>query len=186
MANDLTLGNPTIIDRIRPVLRWEIILAAIPAILGYTASALCKMPKSSNIPFRPPAWVFGVVWPILYILLGIAWFRTAVTFGFVSFASGSYLLTSLLLTLWLVVYSCLRQTKNAVFVLLASVLSVAFNIALSDDPERLMLLPLIVWISFATLMNAWQTGVLQEDHKPGNANKTHPLPRPILTRDGKD
>lgn len=184
MANTLTLSDPSIIDRIRPVLRWEIVLAAVPSIMGYTASALCKMPKSDNIPFRPPAWVFGVVWPILYLLLGIAWYRSAVAFGFLSIPSVSYLLTSSLLTLWLVVYSCFQQTKNAVFVLLASVLSVCFNIALSDDPERLMLLPLLVWISFATLMNAWQTGVLDDEKKkPSASNPPHPNPRPIITRD---
>jgi len=58
-----------------------------------------------------------------------------VSAGFLSFSSSSYLLTTALLGLWLVVYSCLRQTRNAVFVLLASVLSVAFNLALSGPAE---------------------------------------------------
>jgi tryptophan-rich sensory protein len=139
------------------LLRPEIVLVAVPAAVGYALSAACKMPSSADIPFRPPAWTFAVVWPILYVLLGVAWFRTAVCLGFMTIGSASYLLTTLLLGLWLVVYSCMRQTKNAVFVLLASVLSVAFNIALSGPGERLMLLPLIVWLCFATLMNAWQT-----------------------------
>lgn len=143
-------------------LQWEMLLAAIPALLGYALSAACRMPSSDEIPFRPPSWAFGVVWPNLYTLLGIAWFRTSVAYGTVSIASASYLLTSLMLALWLVVYSCWKQTKNAVFVLLASVLCVAFNIALSSPAEKLMLLPLIVWVSFATLMNAWQTTTLKD------------------------
>ena len=134
--------------------RPEILLAGVPAILGYSISAACRMPKSDDVPFRPPAWVFGVVWPILYALLGFAWYRTSVTFGALSFPSASYLLTSILLALWLVVYSCWKQVKNAVFVLLACVLSVAFNIALSAKSESLMVIPLLVWVSFATLMNA--------------------------------
>lgn len=143
------------------MLRWEILLAGVPALIGYAISFFCKMPKgeSDGIPFRPPAWVFGAVWPVLYLLLGVAWFKTAVNQGIVSWASLTYLLTSLLLGLWLITYSCLRQTKNAVFVLLASVVSVAINIALSGNHEQLMLIPLIVWISFATLMNAWQTSL---------------------------
>ena len=136
--------------------RPELLLAAVPAAPGYSLSAACKMPKSDSIPFRPPAWVFGVVWPILYALLGIAWFRTSVAFGVVSIPSASYLATSIMLALWLVVYSCWKQVKNAVFVLLASVLCVAFNIALSAKPESLMVIPLLVWVSFATLMNATQ------------------------------
>jgi tryptophan-rich sensory protein len=139
------------------LLRPEGVLVAVPAAIGYAVSAACDMPKSDVIPFRPPPWVFGVVWPALYLLLGVAWCRTAVSAGALSAASASYLLTTLLLGAWLVVYSCRRDTKNAVFVLLASVLSAAFNIALSAPAERLMVLPLIVWLSFATLMNAWQT-----------------------------
>ena len=141
------------------LLRPEILLVAVPGVVGYALSAACQMPPSSDIPFRPPPWTFAVVWPILYLLLGVAWFRTAASGGTLTIASASYLLTTLLLGVWLVVYSCMRQTKNAVFVLLASVLSTAFNIALSGRAERLMLLPLIVWLSFATLMNAWQTGL---------------------------
>ncbi len=141
------------------LLRPELALVAVPAAVGYALSAACRMPSSSDIPFRPPAWVFGVVWPILYLLLGVAWFRTAVAAGTLTFRSASYLLTTALLGLWLVVYSCMRNTKGAVFVLLASVLSVAFNIALSGPVERLMLIPLMVWLCFATLMNAWQTSM---------------------------
>lgn len=141
----------------RKQIRWELLLAIVPGTLGFSLSAACKMPSSDGIPFRPPGWVFGVVWPILYILLGIAWFRTSVAFGVLSIQSASYLVTSLALCAWQVVYSCRKDVKNAVFVLLSSVLSVAFNVALSERSERLMLIPLLVWVSFATLMNAFQT-----------------------------
>lgn len=138
------------------MIRPEMLLVVAPAVVGYSVSAACKMPNSDDIPFRPPAWVFGVVWPILYLLLGVAWFRTSVSFGVVSASSASYLATTLLLSLWIVVYNCKKQVRNAVFVLLATVLSVAFNIALSAKSEKLMVIPLIVWVSFATLMNAAQ------------------------------
>lgn len=138
--------------------RWEMVLLAVPAVAGYAASAACRMPSSDDIPFRPPRWVFGVVWPVLYTLLGLAWYRTAVRFGAVGWASATYLLTTLLLTAWLVVYSCMRRVRESVWVLLASVLSVSFNVALSGGPEALMVIPLLVWASFATLMNAWQAG----------------------------
>lgn len=152
-------ASSSALGRLSFILRPEAVLVAVPGALGYALSAACVMPKSADIPFRPPPWVFGVVWPVLYLLLGIAWFRTAVAAGALSAASASYLLTTLLLALWLVVFSCMRQSTNAVFVLLAAVLSAAFNIALSGPAERLMLLPLVVWLSFATLLNAWQTSL---------------------------
>lgn len=139
------------------MLRWEMLLVPVPGALGYTMAAICDMPSSDGIPFRPPAWVFAVVWPILYLLFGIAWFRTAVGFGVLSFQSASFALTTVMLTLWSVVYSCRKKVKNAVFVLLASVLCASFNVALAAKPEQLMVIPLLVWLVFATLMNAFQT-----------------------------
>lgn len=141
-----------------PPLRWEMALAAVPAAAGYATSAICRMPPSDDIPFRPPRWVFAVVWPVLYALLGFAWYRTAVAFGAAGLASASYALTTALLTAWLGVYSCQRRAREAVFVLLASVLAISFSLALSAKAEALMLIPLLVWASFATLMNAWQVG----------------------------
>ena len=136
--------------------RWEMVLVALPAVAGFSLSAACKMPRSDEIAFRPPGWVFAVVWPVLYALLGVAWYRTAVAAGAFSFPSAAYAATVLALNLWQVVYSCKGQVKNAVFALLASVLCAAYAIALSKAPERLMLLPLLVWLSFATLLNAQQ------------------------------
>ena len=51
---------------------------AIPLITGYASSAICRMEDSGksgeNVLFRPPAAAFGIVWPILYILMGVAWY----------------------------------------------------------------------------------------------------------------
>lgn len=153
---------------------WEIALVGVPAMSGFLVSLACKIPKSESdaIPFRPPAWVFGPAWLVLYLLMGFAWFSTASRQGAGSWASLTYLATTALLGLWSVTYSCLRQTKNAVFVLLASVASVGFGVALSAKREQLMLIPLLVWLSFATLMNAWQTSL--PDAEPASASASTP------------
>ena len=50
----------------------------LPLVSGYTVSAFCAPTKSaaSNIKFRQPSWIFGIVWPILYILIGLAWINS--------------------------------------------------------------------------------------------------------------
>ena len=51
-----------------------------------------------NISFRPPGYVFAIVWPILLILLGINWFnRRKIS----KFLNGIYVLLILLLSIWL-------------------------------------------------------------------------------------
>ena len=51
----------------------NIIRLLYPMIIGYIISYQCKMNKSdgSIAKFRPPPIVFGIVWPILYILIGL-------------------------------------------------------------------------------------------------------------------
>ena len=54
----------------------EYIPIFVPAILGFATSGFCRIGKSagSAVPFRPPAWVFGFAWVILYTLFGFSWF----------------------------------------------------------------------------------------------------------------
>ena len=46
-------------------------------ILGFGINLIpkCKISRNSGniVKFRPPSFVFGIVWPILYILLGLSW-----------------------------------------------------------------------------------------------------------------
>ena len=55
--------------------------------------------SGKNVPFRPPGWVFGVVWPILYFTTGFAW----------SSSKKDYLFSMItaLCCLWLYIYSSL-------------------------------------------------------------------------------
>lgn len=133
------------------ILEYVYLLA--PAITGFGASLICKMDEDSgkSVKFRPPAWVFGVVWPILYILLGLSWVvasrKDVVNSVYYS------LLTALLVT-WIFVYSCNNDKKNAVFVLLASVMTAIACFSVGSKKSRLLISPLIGWLLFAMLMNA--------------------------------
>lgn len=60
---------------------WRIALITVPALVGFgSLSGWLSNSGSDNEWFAalekpffmPPGWVFGVVWPILYVLLGIA------------------------------------------------------------------------------------------------------------------
>ena len=65
---------------------------------------------SKNIPHRPPAWVFSVVWSILYVTTGIAWENTK------SDAMFGIILT--LCCLWMPFYTCTDNKKTAAGILL--------------------------------------------------------------------
>ena len=50
----------------------NIIIILIPFILGFVSSLFIKKNNIPSVksPINPPKWLFGVVWPILYLLLG--------------------------------------------------------------------------------------------------------------------
>ena len=133
----------------------DIIIFLIPLISGYTMSLLCPMKKESgsNIPARPPAWVFGVVWPILYILMGLSWVllrkekdKTIVDILF--------FLLIIALNSWLFAYSCLKKKKIALYILLISLVFVLAIWGYSIGTIYMFYLtPLVVWLIFACMLN---------------------------------
>ena len=108
-------------------------------------SLLCPNLKSSgvNVPLRPPGWVFGIVWPILYVTTGLAWSRSKLDTEFI-------ILTALLCS-WLIAYSCKNDKTMGRNVLIASTLFSYYMLLSTKVP--LLFAPLSVWLTFATYLN---------------------------------
>lgn len=121
-----------------------------PMFAGFVVSSFCKMKRSGvNIKFRPPPYVFGIVWPILYVLLGLSWIQSKQN----KTADRLFFILSTLLAYWLVVYSCYNDKKNAVFVMLSILLCISLLLAIISKKSQLYLIPLGVWILFALLLS---------------------------------
>ena len=52
----------------------DVVYIILPGLVCYGIQAICSVGKDAgkNVKFRPPAWFFGVIWPILFLLLGIS------------------------------------------------------------------------------------------------------------------
>lgn len=139
----------------------EYIILVIPLIVGYAASSICKMDQSAgeNVKLRPPPWVFAVVWPILYILIGISW---AVAHRYNPMNSIAYILLNSMLVLWLVSYSCAGNKSFAIYVLLEAIAATFACMYLGNTMSRILLIPLAIWLFFATYLNAAETADLEK------------------------
>jgi len=117
----------------------------VPGLLISITSILCPVAKTAgvNVPFRPPGWVFGVVWPILYVTTGMAWSRTKLDMEFT-------ILTALL-CYWLVTYSCNNDKTSGRNVLIVATLYSYYMLYTMNS--RLLFLPLSMWLTFATYLN---------------------------------
>jgi translocator protein len=130
----------------------------IPSIMGYVSASFCRVNKDSGkiVKFRPPPVVFSVIWPILYLLLGISWFlaRKQPNSNLVDIM---YLMINIILCLWLYVYSCKGDKKNAVYVIVLSMIFAMFCYTVCEDVfGKLAIVPLIGWLYLATLINIFE------------------------------
>ena len=129
------------------ILKYSTII--IPSIVIFTISQFFMIKDAgSDVPFRPPAIVFAIVWPILLLLLGISWYlRTNLSIY--------YIILIVLLGLWLVIYN-----YSKILSFIDIILSVCVTILLISNNEfklsNALLIPLAIWLSFASSLNGYQ------------------------------
>lgn len=110
-------------------------------------------------PFNPPDWLFAPVWTSLYLLMAIAGWRVWRRAGW---RDGRAALTAFGVQLafnlaWSATFFGLRMPGAAVAVVLALLAAIAVTTRrfwTIDRPAGLLLVPLLAWVGFATVLNA--------------------------------
>ena len=132
----------------------SLIIILFPSIIGYTSGMLCNVKKSSgsNVNFRPDPKVFGIAWAIRYILLGFSfWFAVNSLNPLLSIAF--YILLNLALCSWLYFYSCKNKKIIGIYALIISIMFALMCYTVGNTVSKLLIVPLICWLLFATLIN---------------------------------
>jgi tryptophan-rich sensory protein len=107
----------------------------------------------------PPDWVFSVIWPFLYLFMGIAVFliwKEGVEREGVKVALELYVIQLFLNALWPVIFFGMKDVALALFDVIVLWLTVDFTIYLFSKISKLamyLLLPYLVWISYAIFLN---------------------------------
>ena len=112
-------------------------------------------------PFTPPNWIFSPVWITLFLLMGISLFliwrrglaekKVRVALGFF----GSQLIFNIL---WSVLFFGLRSPLAGfidIAVLWIAIALTIFYFLQVSKTAGVLLLPYIVWVSFASMLNAY-------------------------------
>ena len=131
------------------------ILIALPMILGGISSAACNVSKTSGsvVNIRPPSYVFGIAWFILYILIGLSWFFASKQKDKDILVHVFYTILNISLCSWVFVYACGGNKKGGVYTLVISIICALWCCALGDLTSKMLLIPLIGWLFLATLIN---------------------------------
>ena len=147
-----------------------VVAVVIPLVVGglggiATASAIPTWYQGLNKPaWNPPNWVFGPVWTLLYVLMGVAawlvwrqgWDNPQVRMALAIF--GVQLLLNLF---WSLIFFGLRSPGWAVLeivILWGFVLATTVQFYRLDSIAGLLLIPYQLWVTFAAVLNAavWQ------------------------------
>ena len=127
--------------------------------IGFTAAAFSipgEWYASLAKPwFNPPNWVFGPVWTLLYVLIGIA--------GAIAWRSAAgnvltalWAVQVLLNGAWSIVFFRWQNPEGALAVVLALLAAILAFIAIAARPAplaALLFVPYALWVSFASILN---------------------------------
>jgi tryptophan-rich sensory protein len=144
------------------ILFLAILICLLAGGLGtiFTFSAIPTWYATLNKPvFSPPNYLFGPVWTILYILMGISVYMIYIKgLKTKKVRDAIYLfgIQLILNAIWSPIFFGLKNTLLALFVIIAMWIYIFRTILAFEKIERkaaLLLVPYILWVSFATILN---------------------------------
>jgi len=141
-----------------------VISIAIPLFIGFigsffTSSSVDTWYKTLKKPdFNPPNWVFSPVWTLLFILIGLSFYIIWKN----NFGGKKVLLLNIFFTqlfanlIWSLFFFGLRGPFWALIDIIVLWLAILVNIIVFyrvSKPAGILLVPYILWVSFAALLN---------------------------------
>lgn len=114
--------------------------------------------------FNPPSWIFGPVWTLLYLMIGISFFliwnkKTKIETKQNAFIV--FFIQLFLNAIWSPIFFGLKSPLVALLVIVALWISILLTIINFNKISKLasyLLIPYLLWVSFATVLNfsIWQ------------------------------
>ena len=154
------MGSSSVRDVVRLVV--SIVVCQLAGGIGaiFTSPAIPTWYASLAKPaFQPPNWLFFPVWTTLYTLMGIAAFlvwRKGLDLRSVRVALGLFAVQLVLNTAWSIVFFGAQELFGALIVIVILWLFILINIVTFWRISRVagaLLIPYILWVSFASLLN---------------------------------
>lgn len=131
------------------IAEWRLLA---PIVSGYALSMVCPIPKDEGytLPQQPPSYIFKVIWPILYLLLGYSWNKSHKYRE----TDIMHAILTMLLCIWIMVFSCIGKKKYGLYVLTCVVAVTVCCMCLHPDNGcKVALTPLLAWTTLALQLN---------------------------------
>jgi len=147
------------------LLRWALFVIPVIMFLGFlsgtiSGSAAENMWYQTLIKpeIQPPGWAFGVVWPILYFLMGLAFAMVLHARGAQNraLAIGLFLVQFLINLSWSPIFFGQHKVSTAFYIIIFMVLAAiatTFAFGRVRKAAAWLMVPYLLWISFAAILN---------------------------------
>lgn len=142
-----------------------VIAVAVPLVVGGLSGFATSRGVAEWYPtlvkpaFTPPSWLFGPVWTLLYIAMGVAAFlvwRCGLATPGVAAALIAFAVQLALNGLWSLLFFGARAPGVAFIEIIALWLAIVVTVALFwrlSTTAGALLLPYLAWVSFAAVLN---------------------------------
>jgi benzodiazapine receptor len=139
---------------------WSRLIA--PMTFGLLMSRICPNAGRGDakvLAAQPPGFVFGIVWPILYIFIGIAWMLSKR--AGVPGADILFLLNMVFINAWIWFYGCKNDKRTALWTFVPSIATALMLMFLVYQGTSKkygwwpagLLAPYVAWLTFASQLS---------------------------------
>ncbi len=140
----------------------SIVLAGLAGFIGSfftTSSVITWYPTLIKPSFNPPSWLFGPVWTILYIMIGVSLYLVWTSKAKAKVKKNAYIIFGVQLilnSLWSIVFFGMQQPAWAFLVIALLWISIIYNALVFyriSKPAGYLLVLYFLWVSFASALN---------------------------------
>lgn len=156
-----TNPRPNHRTRVFALIAFMVLCLIISAFGGaVTATSVNDWYATLNKPFfNPPNWLFAPVWTVIYFMIAFSGWRVWLTNGFAhtKVAFGIYGAQLALNLAWSFLFFGAQSPLLGLIDIIALLILIVINTIVFLRLDRLaglLLLPYVVWVGFATLLNA--------------------------------
>ncbi|WP_295497627.1 TspO/MBR family protein [Sphingorhabdus sp. EL138] len=145
--------------------RWALFVIPTIMFLGFLSGTMSGSTADNawyqtllKPDIQPPGWVFGVVWPTLYLMMGLALAMVLNARGTRDRNKAILLFVSqfLINLTWSPIFFGAHQVTAAFFIILVMLgiaIATTFAFARVRKAAAWLMVPYLVWISFAAILN---------------------------------
>ena len=146
------------------LLRWALFLVPLVMLLGFLSGQVGGDANSAWFQsltkpgIYPPPATFGIVWTILYAMMGLAFAIVCAAWGspYRNLAIIAFIAQLLVNLAWTPVFFGAQAIENALYVIIGLVLMLSVTVYLFFRVRRWagwLLVPYLAWVLFATVLN---------------------------------